>query len=113
MDLGRVMTGIGTNSNLGQNIQWILENNFKNSQIPVGDKNNVNLTYTLPGTDVAAPGSLKVWLSCLRLQPDSYVLAADGRSFTIVLDPEDPDKLNCPPQQFEPLSIDYLLFEDC
>ena len=105
------MTGIGTNSNLGQNIQWFLENNLKYGVTPIGVKNNVNLTYTLPGLDVASPGSLRVILSCLRLSPDSYILSVDGRTFTIVLDPEDPTKLNCPPQQDEPLKIDYTL--DC
>jgi hypothetical protein len=102
------MTGIGTNSNLGQNIQWILENQIRRDVVPVGDKNNVNLTYMLPGTERAAPGTLEVWLSCLKLQSDSFIVAADGHSFTIVLNPDDPLKLNCPPQQFEPLSVNYL-----
>lgn len=105
------MTGIGTNSNLGQNIPWILENLIRRNIKPIGDKDNVNLTYTLPGIETAAPGTLEVWLSCVRLETESFTLAADGRSFDIVLDPADSSLLNCPPQQFEPLSINYLLNE--
>ena len=104
------MTGIGTNSNLGQNLHWILENQVRRDVVPVGLKNNVNLTYTLPGVETAVPNTLEVWLSCIKLQSDSFVLAPDGRSFTIVLEPNNPWKLNCPPQQNEPLSINYLSF---
>ena len=106
------MSGIGVNSNLGQNLIWILENQIRRDVIPLGVKNNVNLTYTFPGVERATPGTLEVWLSCIKLQTDSYILAPDMRSFTIVLDAENPWKLNCPPQQDEPLFVNYLLFEE-
>jgi len=103
------MSGMHTNSNIGINIHWALENLLKRDKIPTGDKNNVNLTYTLPDGDAAAPGTLEVHLSCLKVQPESILLSGDGKSFSFILDPEDPNKLNSPPQQYEPLTVNYLL----
>ena len=107
------MSGIDTTSNLGQNVALSLETLFRRNVIPLGVKNNVNLTYTLPGGEAAAAGTLEVWLSGLKLiPPDDFVLAPDGKSFTIVLDPTDGERLGCPPQQDEPFSVNYLLL-DC
>ena len=96
-------------SGVGVNLVWFANTQIRRNVIPIGLKNNVNLVYTLPDVDRASPGTLEVWLSCVKLTPDSFVLAPDFRSFTVVLDPLDPFKLNCPPQQNEPLFVDYFL----
>lgn len=73
---------------------------------PSGLKNNQNLAYQTENEFI--PGSLKVYLSGLRLANVDFTTGVDNKSFTLILNPNDPDRLNCPPQQDETLIIDYL-----
>lgn len=75
---------------------------------PIGEKNNQNLIFTLPNGEKYVSGTLEVYLSHLHLDSDQFVENAEKTGFTIVLDPQDRWKLNCPPLQGESLTINYL-----
>jgi len=80
----------------------------KTGVIPDGNKDNDNLIYILPNGEVFVDGTLEVYLSHLHLDSDQFVPNATNTGFTIVIDPEDRWKLNCPPLQGESLTINYL-----
>jgi hypothetical protein len=95
---------------LDQNFLCILEEYIRRNVIPDGLRNGVNLEYTVPGGEKFIPGTLEVFLSGLKLTPLlDFVEKVDGTGFTIILEPENPWRLNIPPQQFEPLTMNYLL----
>lgn len=102
------MSGFDADSRIGQNLFWILENDLRRNVNPVGDKNNNNLHYTLPGGEKFIPGTLEIFLSCLKLRSIDFVEDVSADGFIIVLDPQDRNRLNKPPQQEEPFSINYL-----
>lgn len=72
---------------------------------PLGAKDNVNLTYQTSSPFI--PGSLAVYLSGDRIRNDDFTPGLDNQSFTLILNPYDPTRLNAPPQQDESLVIDY------
>jgi len=75
---------------------------------PIGSKNGVNLVFEAP--DVFDPGSLEVYLSGLFLDRDEdFEVKSDNKTVEIKVDPTNPVRLNCPPQQFEPLKFNYVL----
>ena len=82
---------------------------------PVGLKNNDNLEFYLPGGKRFVEGTLRVYLSGLRMVdcPASsrrdIEPMSDRTGFIFLLEPNDRNRLNCPPQQDEPLTVSYLL----
>ena len=80
--------------------------NRKVNVIPIGNKNGVNLQFTTP--DKFDPTSLEVFLSGLFLDSEDINII-DDQTFEIVIQPSNPSKLNCPPQQFEPLKVNYVV----
>jgi len=109
------MSGESANSRLTQDTYYLLEHLLRRDVKPIGDKNSVNLEYLLPDDEKFVPGSLEVHLSGLKLigganNPDrDFTERPDQRGFLLRLDPEQPHRLNAPPFQDEPLSINYLL----
>lgn len=100
----------------GKNVQRVLEAYFSRvgipvqNEIPTGDQNNINLTYTT--SNEFLPDSLEVYLSGLKLVPGlDFDIITTGpntnKGFVIKLDPNDSIRLNCPPQQGEPLTVNY------
>ena len=73
---------------------------------PLGDKNNVNLLYTT--SFKFDPNSIKINLSGILLDIEDFKIQPDNKSFEIKLDPDNSNRLNCPPQQFEPFNITYI-----
>jgi len=84
------------------------EKRKKHGVEPDGNKDNDNLIYILPNGEKFVDGTLEVYLSHLHLDNDQFVPNGTNTGFTIVLDPDDRWKLNCPPQQGESLTINYL-----
>ena len=76
--------------------------------IPDGQKNNQNLIFNLPNGEKFVSGTLEVYLSHLHLDTDQFIPHADRTGFTLVLEPNNRWKLNCPPLQDESLTINYL-----
>ena len=103
------------------NVQRVLEKYFSLVGIPIkgeqptGSKDNSNLTYVADSEFI--PETLEVYLSGLKLNGDQsdpkrdYDIITTGpnanKSFTILLDSNDPNRLACPPQQGEGLCINY------
>ena len=100
-----------------KNVQFALESFFSKNglpiknELPVGIKNNVNLTYIV--VDEYIPGSLEVFLSGTKLNgnqadPDrDYDEDPINSMFVIRLDVEKRFRLNAPPQQDEGLYVNY------
>jgi hypothetical protein len=98
-----------------KNIQYGLEQYFslvgipKTGIEPIGDKDSLNLVYETPEEFVV--GTLEVFLSGDKLDPQDFLVTNTGpeanRQFTIVLNPNDPERLNAPPFQNEPLTVSY------
>lgn len=100
-----------------KNVQAALESFFSQTgipikhEIPVGDKNNQNLTYETAFEFI--PGTLEVVLSGMMLNGNQsdprrdFVVTAGNKGFTLLLMPNDPDRLNSPPRQFETLFVNY------
>lgn len=80
----------------------------KTNIVPEGNKNNQNLDFTLPNGEKFVSGTLEVYLSHLHLDTDQFIPYPDNTGFTIVIEPQDRWKLNCPPLQGESLTINYL-----
>lgn len=99
------------------NVQAALEKYFSIHGVPVygeqppGLKNNNNLVYATSFEFVA--GTLEVYLSGLKLNGDQadpdkdYTPAVTNDGFTINTAPLIKYRLNRPPQQFEPLYVNY------
>lgn len=87
------------------------------NEIPAGDKDGVNLTYTTAQPFIA--GTLEVYLSGLKLIGDQsdpmrdYDEAGDLKGFTLLLEPNDRNRLNTPPCQDESLTVNYLVEPTC
>lgn len=97
-------------SYIGQNFLCILEEYVRRNVTPAGLKNGANLEYTIPNGEKFISGTLEVFLSCLKLTPGvNFEEYPDGTGFTIILEPENPYMLNVPPQQYEPLTVNFLL----
>lgn len=76
------------------------------NEVPSGAKNNVNTQYGTAHEFI--PGSLEVYLSGDKLLWGvDFVEDPTFDGFEILLDPNDPVRLNAPPQQFEDLTINY------
>jgi len=81
---------------------------------PIGEKNNVNLIFTLPDNETFVDRKLEVYLSGNHLNGDQddperdFSYLPDRSGFTVILDPEKWWRLNCPPLQYESLEITYL-----
>lgn len=100
-----------------RNVQAALESYFSQTGIPIkhelpaGAKNNLNLDYETQFEFI--PGTLEVVLSGISLNGNQadprkdFVVAAGNKGFTILLEPNDPDRLNSPPRQFETLFVNY------
>lgn len=110
--------GPATITDLGQkNVQGALEAYFSkaglpiHNEIPGGTKNSVNLLFTTAFEFI--PGTLEVWLSGLKLNgkqtdPDrDYDEFVTANGFLLILDPNNPSKLNKAPKQFESLTVNY------
>lgn len=80
----------------------------KTNVIPLGEKDNENLIFNLPNGEKFVAGTLEVYLSHLHLDSDQFLPNGDNTGFTIVLEPNNRWKLNCPPLQDESLTINYL-----
>lgn len=76
--------------------------------VPEGQKNNENVIFNLPNGEKFVEGTLEIYLSHLHLDSDQFTPNVDRTGFTIILEPEDKWKLNCPPLQGESLTINYL-----
>lgn len=75
--------------------------------IPDGIKNGVNLTFEIP--EKADPESIEVFLSGISLDPImDFIIGIDLKTITIVVEPADPTRLNCPPLQYESLKLNYI-----
>jgi len=100
-----------------KNVQSALESFFGQTglpiknELPVGTKNNVNLTYNVISEYI--PGSLEVFLSGIKLNGDQTDPDRDydedpiNSMFVIKLDTEKRYRLNAPPQQDEGLYVNY------
>jgi hypothetical protein len=99
-----------------KNVQAALESYFSKVGIPItelalGVKNCVNVSFTT--THEFIPGSLQVILSSIDLngiQTDpnrDFDVHPDNKSFTLLLDPTKPYRLNAPPRCGETLFVRY------
>lgn len=104
-----------------KNVQFALEKYFSLvgipvvNEIPIGSKDCVNLTFLTAYEFI--PNTLEVNLSGIKLngnQSDThrdYDVITSGvntnRGFTLRLEPNDPNRLNCPPFKDEPLTVSY------
>ena len=100
-----------------KNVQFALESFFGqvglpvNNELPVGLKNNVNLTYSVDSEYI--PGSLEVFLSGIKLNGDQsdpdrdYDEDPSNSMFVLRLNGEKRFRLNAPPQQDEGLYVNY------
>lgn len=80
---------------------------FATGVAPVGSKNGNNLIFEAP--DVFDPETLQVFLSGLFLSLGlDYTIENDNKTFTIVIEPNDPDRLNKAPLQNEPFRLNYV-----
>jgi hypothetical protein len=77
------------------------------SEKPTGVMNGVNTSFTTEETFVV--GTLLVYLSGLRLTPGTdYEEMEDGTGFTILIDPNDANRLKVAPLQNESFTVTYL-----
>jgi len=80
---------------------------FATNQLPVGIKNGANLVFEAP-TEFD-PATLQVFLSGLSLIiGNDFIIASDHKTITIVLEPNDPTRLNVAPLQNEPFRLSYV-----
>lgn len=75
-------------------------------EVPTGLMNGVNLAYTT--AEVFEPSTLKVLIDGHRLDPLDYIIGADNKSFTLIIQPANPNRLNQPPQDTEEVRVDYI-----
>ena len=86
---------------------------------PDGDINGTNVDYTLPDNEKYIPGTLEVYLGGRKLcgdqaNPDrDYNETVDMRGFKILIDAENPFKLNVPPCEGEGIELSYYKILDC
>ena len=74
---------------------------------PIGDKNCVNLEFQAPEEFV--PETLQIFLSGIHLdRGKDYAVQPDNRTFIILLEPNDPTRLNKAPFGDEKLSMNYV-----
>ena len=76
-------------------------------ETPAGAVNGLNLAYTT--AEVFVPATLQVWLDGHRLDPLDYTIGLDSKSFTLTLQPSNPNRLNQPPQDTEEMRVDYIV----
>jgi hypothetical protein len=105
----------------GKNVQRMLEEYYSlvgipiKGEQPIGGKNSTNLTYTTSFEFI--PATLEVFLSGVKLNGDQadpdrdYNIINVGpnqnKGFTLNLDTNKAHRLNAPPFQDEPLSVNY------
>jgi len=98
----------------GKNAQRLLEAYFgkvgiPQEEIPIGSVNNSNLTYRTSAEFI--PGSLEVYLGGDKLDLDEFSVTTSGsfsyKEFTIVLQPNDEDKIREAPYFGESLVVKY------
>ena len=74
---------------------------------PEGSQNGINLTFKAP--EKFLPETLQVFLSSLKLtRGRDFDVQSDNETFVIILDPNDPTRLNVPPLQFEKFELNYV-----
>jgi len=80
---------------------------FRKNIIPIGNKNGINLSFQAP--EEFDPNTVEVFLSGLFLNKTlDFTIKPDNKTFIIVLEPNDPTRLNVPPLQDESLRINYI-----
>lgn len=80
---------------------------FATNRPPIGMKNGVNLVFEAP--EDFDPDTLQIFLSGLFLDLGlDYTIANDNKTFTIVLEPSDPSRLNVAPMQNESFRLNYI-----
>lgn len=100
-----------------KNVQFALESYWSKAGLPIlneipgGVKNRVNLLFTTAFEFI--PGTLEVYLSGLHLNGDQsdpdrdFNVNGTNDGFTLILAPNKPFGLNCPPFKNEPLYVNY------
>ena len=80
---------------------------FRKNIIPIGSKNGINLSFQ--ALEKFDPDTIEVFLSGLFLSKNlDFIIQPDNKTFKIVLEPNDPTRLNVPPLQDESLRINYI-----
>jgi len=81
---------------------------FKKHILPIGDKDGVNLEFESP--ERFNPDTLEIFLSGLFLDKNTdFEILPGDQKFRILLEPNEPTRLNCPPLQGEPFTMNYTL----
>lgn len=75
------------------------------NETPTGDVDCVNTTYQ--AANEFDPDSLIVKIDGIILCPNQYLINADNRTFSLVIDPTDVNALHCPLSSSESIKIDY------
>ncbi|HHE40907.1 MAG TPA: hypothetical protein ENL10_05340 [Candidatus Cloacimonetes bacterium] len=100
-----------------KNVQFALEEYLSKAglpvknEVPIGFKNSVNLIFSTVYEFVS--GSLEVYLSCNKLNGNQsdprrdFDVLPNNMGFVFRLDSNDPNRLNVPPFQDEPLICSY------
>lgn len=110
---GTPATVIDINHN---NTQKALESYFSQvgvpikNELPTGTKNSINLTFITASEFI--PATLEVFLSGVHMNPGTdFDIISTGpnanKSFILKLAPNDANRLNVPPFQDEPLTVNY------
>ena len=80
---------------------------FAFDKIPIGEKDGSNLVFEAPEQFITE--TLQIYLSGLHLDRGiDYFVDVDNKTFTIILMPSDPTRLNVPPLQDEKFSMNYV-----
>ena len=76
------------------------------NEIPVGARNNVNISYDTGFEFI--PGSLEIFVDGKKLDLADYTEKLTFDGFDIIVDPSSGNRLNSPIKQSETISVNYL-----
>lgn len=82
------------------------------NQIPIGERNGVNLDYTIPNGEEYVSGTLEVFIDQGAICPQSFI-ETGVNTFQIVVDKFDPNMRNKPIRDSETLWVNYYRKPKC